>query len=336
MSIVYQILGQPGRDNALFVQIDTGQAIHRLLFDCGESCLRDLAVAQIQAIDALFFSHFHIDHVAGFDSFLRSNYNRKDKPVRIWGPAGAADIIHHRLRGVTWNMVAGEPGEFRVTEIHPDKLVSFGLFTSEAFAVAHSLGEQPFDGVVLMEADFQVDARIMDHGTPSVAYCVREHDRLNIDTDRLSRLGLRPGSWLKRVKDFGVHPGEEIEFGQIIYSVGDLRDLLLVSTPGQSIAYLTDFRLDGPSEERLLGMLRGCDTMVCENNFRNQDLELAERSFHMVSQDVARLARRAGAKKLVLFHLSDRYTPAEWQQQLAEVRAVFPEAHFPKIVVHRD
>jgi hypothetical protein len=44
MSISHQVLGQPGRDNALFVEINTGQSIHRLQFDCGEACLRDLPV----------------------------------------------------------------------------------------------------------------------------------------------------------------------------------------------------------------------------------------------------------------------------------------------------
>ena len=83
MAIHYQILGQPGRDNALFFEINTGQSIHKFVFDCGEACLRDLPVAQIQAIDGLFFSHFHIDHVAGFDSFLRSNYDRADRPVCV-------------------------------------------------------------------------------------------------------------------------------------------------------------------------------------------------------------------------------------------------------------
>ena len=93
MSINYQILGQPGRDNALFVEINTGQSIHRLQFDCGEACLRDLPVSQIQAIDALLFSHFHIDHVAGFDAFLRSNYDRADRPVSRLG-TGRGDRDH--------------------------------------------------------------------------------------------------------------------------------------------------------------------------------------------------------------------------------------------------
>ena len=146
MAIHYQILGQPGRDNALFVEINTGQAIHRVQFDCGEACLRDLPVSQIQAIDALLFSHFHIDHVAGFDSFLRSNYDRADRPVCVWGPAGATEIIHHRLQGVTWNLVEGEPGEFVITDIHADRLVSSGFLAHERFAMAHAARREAFHG----------------------------------------------------------------------------------------------------------------------------------------------------------------------------------------------
>ena len=57
---------------ALYVEINSGQSIHRLIFDCGEACLRDLPVPHIQAIEGLFFSHFHIDHVAGFDVSARA------------------------------------------------------------------------------------------------------------------------------------------------------------------------------------------------------------------------------------------------------------------------
>ena len=48
----------------------------------------------------------------------------------------------------------------------------------------------------------------------------------------------------------------------------------------------------------------------------------------MVSADVARLAARVRPEKLILFHLSDRYTHAEWLEQLEEVRAVFPATYF--------
>ena len=227
MAISYQILGQPGRDNALFVEINTGQSIHRLQFDCGEACLRDLPVAQIQAIDSLLFSHFHIDHVAGFDSFLRSNYDRANRPVCVWGPAGATEIIHHRLQGVTWNLVAGEPGEFVVTDIHADRLVSSGFLARERFATANTRGEKPFAGTVIDHADFSVSACLMDHGTPSAAYCVREKPRSNIDTAVLAELGLGPGPWLKRIKDRAADPEETVQVDGNAIRVGELRQRLL-------------------------------------------------------------------------------------------------------------
>jgi len=65
MSITSRILGSAGKDNALLVQIDSGQAVERLLFDCGDGCLSDLPYGEIQAIDHLFLSHLQLV-MAGF------------------------------------------------------------------------------------------------------------------------------------------------------------------------------------------------------------------------------------------------------------------------------
>jgi ribonuclease Z len=329
MSIRHQVLGVPGRDNALYVEIDTGQAIHRLLFDCGDGCLNDLSISQVQSIDGLFFSHFHVDHVAGFDMFLRCNFCREDKPVEVWGPTGASETIHHRLRGVTWNLVDKAPGAFDVHEIKSDVITIDRFLTCEGFATAHPQEPKHFDRTIVGAPDYCVEALLLDHGTPSIAYVVRETERMNIDTSELQRLGFRPGPWLKAVKDPGVDDDEEVAVNGQSLSVGDLRRQLLRTIPGESIAYLTDFRLNSGTEERLVAMLQGCTVIVCENNFRNEDRELAERSFHMVSNDVAQLACQAGAERLVLFHLSDRYTREQWNEQLEEVRAVFPNTVFP-------
>lgn len=78
MSLTYEVLGAPGRDNALLVTIDSGQRITRLLFDCGANCLGGLPVSHIRAVDALFFSHLHMDHVAGFDDFFRDRYTPEE------------------------------------------------------------------------------------------------------------------------------------------------------------------------------------------------------------------------------------------------------------------
>src|SRR5947209_12941256 len=96
VSITFQVLGAAGRDNALFVRLDSGQAIDRLLFDSGGGCPDALAWADLQALDHLFFSHLHMDHVAGFDTFFRCNYNRATKPNVVWGPPQTGRILHGR------------------------------------------------------------------------------------------------------------------------------------------------------------------------------------------------------------------------------------------------
>ena len=111
------------------------------------------------------------------------------------------------------------------------------------------------------------------------------------------------------------------------YLVGDLRSRLLISSPGDSIAYVTDFFLATEIEEsQLVGFLSGCQTLVCENNYRDADADLARKNYHMTSSDVARLASRVGPDKLVLFHVSDRYDVQAWREQLAEVRQRFDRA----------
>lgn len=332
MTIAYEILGEPGRDNALLVTVDSGQSQHRLLFDCGEGCLAKIPVSQLQAVEAVFFSHFHIDHVAGFDTFLRMNWARPDSPVRIFGPPGAIKIIHHRLRGYTWNLVAGVPGEWIVTEVGAAKLRNSRFLTAEGFEVEHPLQESAAPGAIVYRGDcFAVRARTLDHGTPCLAYTVREDDRQNVDTDALRALGLQPGPWLKAVKDEELAADMSIGIAGMEYLIGDLRSRLLISSPGESIAYVTDFFLATEADEdRLVEFLSGCQTVVCENNYRDADVELARKNYHMTSSGVARLASRVGPAKVVLFHVSDRYDVQAWREQLAEVRGRFDRTVFPQ------
>ena len=333
MAINYEILGEPGRDNALLVTVDSGQSQHRLLFDCGEGCLSKIPISQIQTIEAVFFSHFHIDHIAGFDTFLRMNWSRPDMPVRIFGPPGAIEILHHRLRGYTWNLVAGVPGEWIVTEVGDGKLNSSRFLTAEGFETKHAFQESSATGDIVYRGDcFTVRSHTLDHGTPCLAYAVREDDRQNVDTDVLRELGLQPGPWLKAVKDVGgVSEDTPISIAGNDYIVGDLRKRLLINCPGDSIAYVTDFFLATEADEdRLVRFLSGSQTLVCENNYRDADADLARKNYHMTSSDVARLADRVGPAKLVLFHVSDRYDMQAWQEQLAEVRERFDRAEFPQ------
>lgn len=329
MGIRHWILGEPGCDNALYVEVNTGQSQSRLLFDCGHGCLDALSIAQVKAIDALFFSHFHIDHVAGFDGFLRFNFYREDGLVPIFGPVGAAEVIQHRLRGVTWNLVDECPGGFVVHEIATDEIRSHRFLTCEGFSIAHSAGTRANNGIVFEREDFLVEACLLHHGVDSIGYRVQEKVRMNVDTSALQRAELRPGPWMKMLKDPSEGDDQTIEIGVSKHRLGDLRAQLLIATPGSSIAYLTDFWIDLDNADLLLRMLRNCDIIVCENTFHDKDLDLAIRNKHLVSKQVAQLAKQANAKRLVLFHLSDRYTSDEWKEQLQAARSVFVNTEFP-------
>lgn len=329
MSIEFHILGDAGLDNALFVRVQTGQALHRLLFDCGEGCLSALPFAEVLAVDHLCFSHLHMDHIGGFDSFFRATYNRDGKPVRVWGPPATARILHHRFQGFLWNLYEGQPGTWYVSDLHPDHQECLRFEAGEAFAQAHEAGAHLFDGTLLDDPAFTVTALHMDHLTPSLAYIVREKPHVNVDITRLATLGLRPGHWLQRVKD--PQPGDPpaIEIDGARHDVATLRANLLVETPGASIAYLTDFLLDAAALERLSAALRGCDTLICESQYRSADAELARNYHHMTATQAAELAQRAHVGRLILIHVSARYRPAEWLALLAEARAIFPNTTFP-------
>ena len=113
------------------------------------------------------------------------------------------------------------------------------------------------------------------------------------------------------------------------YRLEDLQKQLLVETDGESLAYLTDFLLTESTVDSVAGMIHGCDTVICEAQYRNEDLELARRNFHLTSRQAAELAARAQARRLLLFHLSDRYEVEEWLAMLEEARSVFPPTEFP-------
>ncbi len=143
MSLSFQVLGDAGRDNALLVTVDSGQAVSRLLFDCGEGCLSAVPFVGVQAIDHLLFSHLHMDHVAGFDAFFRCVYGRTDRPNHAWGPPGTGDILHHRFRGFLWNLVAGQRAAWHVHDLHPGRVETRPFELAEAFAHAHPEGGGP-------------------------------------------------------------------------------------------------------------------------------------------------------------------------------------------------
>ena len=71
----------------------------KLLFDCGRGTIQRTHQIYPDAtdIDKLFLTHLHSDHITGLldlwiTGFL---YDRKENPLRIWGPKGTKQMIYH-------------------------------------------------------------------------------------------------------------------------------------------------------------------------------------------------------------------------------------------------
>jgi ribonuclease Z len=331
MSIAFEVLGGLQKDNALWVRVDGGQKLQRFLFDCGQHCLDRLSFRDILDLEALFFSHLHMDHISGFDGYFRCTFQRDQRPNVLYGPPECAQVFHHRFQGFALNHYAAYNSLWQVKEIHPEHLVTFQWDIQEAFRERHTLEVTPRQGLTIYENNvLRIDALTMNHDIPSMAYIVREQPKINIDMSTARKMGLRPGPWLQWLKKPAEDGPDTLKIGETEWNMAELRSTLLVENKGDSIAYLTDFLLDEDSKERLVEALKGCKTVVCESQYAHDDLELAIKNHHMTSTQVAELARDAGIEELVVMHLSERYRNDECKQILDEIRAIFPNARFPE------
>jgi ribonuclease Z len=330
MSIIYKILGKPGKDNALFVWINSGTKMYRLLFDCGEGLLNGLKIQDVNSIDYLFFSHLHLDHAAGFDYFFRRNYDRSTKPVYVFGPEKTSGIIHHRLQGYIWNLVDNSPGVWNISDILNDEVTNFRFYSSEGFSKKHKLKTAPRKSIIFENDSFTVEAVILNHIIPSIGYRLTERDYLNIDKDKLEKSGLPAGIWLQQVKDFSIGGKDKVTIDNKTYTLNTLRKMLLRKHHGESIAYLTDFIYERNTLPELRRFLKKCGTLICESQYSQYDISLAKKNFHLTTRQAAKIAKSAGVTNLVLFHISERYKfDEDYKRLLEEAKEIFPNTTYP-------
>lgn len=328
MGIEYQILGRPGKDNALYVRLNSGSKMYRLLFDCGEKTLEDLKQHDVKGINYIFFSHLHIDHIGGFDYFFRRNYDR-NKPIFIWGPDDTAEILHHRLLGYKWNLIGDEGGNWFITDIKNNSQIQFYIKFPDAFSNRNLVGKKTLNENLFETKNFVIKSIRLNHMIPSTGYLLIENPSHNIIPEKLEKLNLPQGNWLEKLKDFSFEDSENIEINGKEFSLGKLRKELLKTIEGESIAYLTDFILNNESKEKLIQFLKGCHTLVCESQYLNKDLQLASTNYHLTAVQAATIAKESGVKKLILFHISERYQ-RNFNEVLIEAREIFKDTYFPE------
>jgi ribonuclease Z len=310
-----------------------------VLFDCGD--LSALTPRHLLRIGALAVSHTHLDHWAGFDVLLRVLVGR-EKRLPVVGPEGFAERLFHRLQSYTWNLVDRIAAElsFEVTEVAdaaawPRHLLRLQTgFRLEPLPPVSAAA----DGMVLRVGPLTLQAAVLDHGTPCLGFALSEPMHLNLWRSRLEARGLPGGPWLTGLKaaiargcgdDHPVPIFAKMSeaHGALSLPLGALRDLV-VATPGQRFAYLTDFADTPVNRATAIRLARNADLLFIEATFAAKDAEVAAERRHLTTRAAGEIARAAGARRVEPFHFSPRYAGEE-ERLLAEVAAAQGEDGTP-------
>ncbi|MFF9980717.1 ribonuclease Z [Streptomyces erythrochromogenes] len=154
------------------------------------------------------------------------------------------------------------------------------------------------DGPVAQGASYLLETRRLSHPVESFGYRITEPDGRRMVPELLARHGIK-GPDVGRIQREGKLDGVPLD------AVSEPR-------PGQRFAFVMDTRLCAGVED----LAEGCDMLVIESTFLDEDERLATDHGHLTAGQAARVAREAGVRHLVLTHFSQRYTdPAEFERQ---------------------
>lgn len=101
-----------------------------------------------------------------------------------------------------------------------------------------------------------------------------------------------------------------------------IEEQVIIATPGETLAYVTDIRRSPENDRSVLELAAGADHLYCEAAFLDRDADHAERKHHLTARQAGELARRAGARRLTIFHFSPKY-----EREEALLQAEAAQAH---------
>jgi ribonuclease Z len=256
------------------------------LLDCGEGTQRQMMrYGTGFALRGILVTHLHGDHVLGLTGLLRTlALQARTEPLPIYGPPGCTGMLEAMIH------LGGRLSAFPVpvTEVAPG-------------------------GRIRCDAEgYDIEAFEVRHGVSAVGYVLREHDRPGrFDVERARELGIPEGPLFGQ-----LHRGESVEVdGRTIHP----DEIVGPARPGRSVAFTGDTR---PSPSTVAAA-RGAELLVHDATFGAEEAERARQTFHSTAAEAARIGVQAEARRLVLTHVSARYsanaTPLE-----REACATFP------------
>lgn len=269
-----------------------------LLLDCGESTQRQLMFANVSPmrIDDIFITHLHGDHVLGLPGLIQSMaFRGRTEPLNVYGPVGIDEFVEH---------------------------IKFLGFSSIDFEVVPHVITSKHE-LVYRHEDFVVSAMRMNHTVTDYAFKIEQLRRPKFIKSKALALGVPEGPLFGQLQD-----GLDVEVdGRIVHAV----DVLGPPRRGKKIVFSGDTTPVGDMVEFAMN----CDVLIHEATYTSEYRDKAYENGHTVAKDAASIARDANVGRLVLTHLSNRYTDSK--ELLDEAREIFENTvyanDFTKVIV---
>jgi ribonuclease Z len=305
-----RLVNGPFEDPCLYIDIQReGRAV---LFDIGS--IEGVEAAKVMRVSDVFVSHTHIDHFIGFDHLLRLLLGR-DKRLRIFGPPGIIRNVEGKLSAYTWNLVEDYTFYIDVHEVSEHSLSTAKFIASEGF-IRRDGETRPFNGILINEPLFTVQAVHLDHKTPSLAFSIMENFHININKDALVKCGLPVGPWLNDLKTcfreempLGSKFAAMVEEGiEKVFTLGEfVEKRIVIISRGQKVTYVPDVSISKENRDKIVRLASGSDTFFCEAAFLDSDRDKALKKNHLTAKEAGAIAREAGVQRLEIFHFSPKY-----------------------------
>ena len=267
------------------------------LFDCGEGTQHQImrSLVRVSQIDRIFVTHMHGDHVFGLPGLLASRSLQAGSLSRVslYGPPGLQEFLRAAL-DLTQTRLA-----------YPWEVITVS------------------PGLVFEDEHTRVVCAPTSHRIASFAYAIVERDFAGrFDVQRAINMGIPEGPLYGRLKR-----GETItlEDGRVI----DGSSLTGPKRKGRKVV----FSGDTTYSPNLVALADGADVLIHEATYLNEDAALARRAAHSTSVTAAQTAREAGARTLILNHVSSRYEGeggSRLAELLAEAQAIFPNSYLAR------
>ncbi len=268
-----------------------------LLFECGEGTQRQMMRYGVSfALSEIFFTHFHADHFLGVIGLIRTlGLQARVEPMRLYGPRGAKKVLGQAIE----LGVERVPFKVEIEEVKPGTT----LRTTD-------------DG---RREGYEIQVFGTEHGGGSVGYALREHERRGrFDVEKARAAGIPEGPlWGKLTK------GEPITLPN--GPTFQPSDFVGPKRPGRLVVLTGDTR---PCAA-VVDAAQGADLLIHEATFGEEERDRAKETGHSTAKEAAQVALAAKARRLVLSHVSARYSISA-EELVKEAREVFKETAVAK------